>query len=119
VSAQSVIKNECLDKTEMPSHQQRSTSTCSETPSPSPELKHNISSYSTTADVLRIFDELCSISTTNSYSQESNDPHLLMSMGISTDLESKWLVTTSNSSERESRVLHTHTAVSIKKEIIL
>jgi hypothetical protein len=109
VSAQSVIKNECLDKTEMPSHQQRSTSTCSETPSPSPELKHNISSYSTTTDVLRIFDELCSISTTNSHTQESNDPHLLIPMGISTDLESKWLVTTSNSSERESRVLHTHT----------
>jgi hypothetical protein len=106
VSAQAVVKNETLDKTDMSLHQQRSTSTCSETLSPSPELKPNISSYSTTTDVLRIFDELCSISTTNSHTQESNDPHLLMSMGISTDLESKWLVT-SYSSERESRVLHT------------
>ena len=107
VGAQTVVNSECLDETEMSSHQQRSSiSTCSETLSPSPELKHSISRYSTTADVLRIFDELCCISTTNSHMQESNDPHLLMPMGISTDLDSKWLLTTS-SSEIESRVLHT------------
>ena len=111
VSAQTVVKSEFLDKTEMSSHQQRSSiSTCSETLSPSPELKHSISRYSTTADVLRIFDELCCISTTNSRMQESNDPHLLMPMGISTDLDSKWLVVTTSSSEIESRVLHTHSS---------